>query len=121
MPSTKSRHKYTKNANSAKKTTNRMEEYNNMKKLLCSIILTMLIIFGAVNCLAAEEETYYIYKAVNFEDHNVGDLPRMFTYHLFSGTHDNDHAGYLTSTSNVEVVNIEKDGNSNNLAMQYTQ
>ncbi len=86
-----------------------------MKKIFCSMCLIVLMLFGAVNCLAAEED-YYIYKNNNFEDHEVGELPIPFSYHHFTSSYYRDRNETYTAEDCIEVVKIEKDGNADNQA-----
>ncbi len=91
-----------------------------MKKILCSMFLAALIIFGAANCLAAEQDAYLIYKNADFEDHNVGELPAGFAWHYRDGygfySQEEDR---ITALDNTEIVTIEKDGNSENKAIKF--
>lgn len=91
-----------------------------MKKILCSMFLAALIIFGATNCLAAEQDTYLIYKNADFEEHKVGELPAGFAWHYSDGygfySQEEDR---ITALNNTEIVTIEKDGNGENKAIKF--
>ncbi len=97
-----------------------------MKKIFFSMLLVMMVVFGAVNCIAAEQDTYLIFKNANFDDHNVGDKPSTFVWHpcksevivIDSVFYDED-ALRLAAFNNTEVVKIEKDGNADNLAAKF--
>ncbi len=90
-----------------------------MKKIICSILLTLIMICGAANCLAAEEETYYIYKNNNFDDFEVGDNPGVFTFHEISGNSGQEEIQYDTGFQNTKIVKLEKDGNPDNMAVRF--
>ncbi len=87
-----------------------------MKKLLCSMLLTLLIVFGAVNCLAAETEDYFIFQNYDFDDHRIGEYPKLFGYHHYDNGFYGERAQWATAHENAEIVKDEKDGNSDNLA-----
>ena len=97
-----------------------------MKKILFSMLLVMMIIFGTVNCLAAEQDSYLIYKNNNFDDHKVGDKPSAFVWHpclsevivVDSVFYDED-ALRLAAYNNTEIVKVEKGGNADNLAVKF--
>ncbi len=92
-----------------------------MKKILCSMFLAALIIFGATTCLAAEQDAYLIYKNAEFEDHKVGDVPAGFAWHYYDGYgFDSQEEDRITALENTEIVNIEKDGNSENQAIKFS-
>lgn len=86
-----------------------------MKKILCSMLLTLLIVFGAVNCLAAEEDLYMHYDT-DFEDQRVGEYPKLFGYHHYDYGFYGERAQWTTAFDAAEIVKLEKDGNSDNLA-----
>ncbi len=90
-----------------------------MKKILCSMFLAILMLCGAASCFAAEQDTYLIYSNEDFEDHRVGELPAAFNYHWYTGN------GFYAEEEmrreayyNTEVVELEKDGNSENKAVR---
>lgn len=90
------------------------------------MLLVMMIIFGTVNCLAAEQDSYLIYKNNNFDDHKVGDKPSAFVWHpclsevivVDSVFYDED-ALRLAAYNNTEIVKVEKGGNADNLAVKF--
>jgi len=97
-----------------------------MKKTLYPLLLVLLLIFGATNCLAAEEDTYLIYKNSSFEDHKIGDKPSAFIYHpckseviVVDSVFYVEDALRLEAYNNTEIVKVEKDGNANNLAVKF--
>ena len=89
------------------------------KKILCSILLALLIIFGAANCLAAEEQDYFIYKNANFEDHRLGELTKLFGWHEYVYGFYGEQAQVYGAYDVSEIVNVEKDGNSDNKVVKF--
>ncbi len=97
-----------------------------MRKILFSMLLIMMVIFGTVNCIAAEQDTYLILKNANFDDHNVGDKPSAFVWHpckaeviVIDSVFYDEEALRLAAYNNTEIVKIEKDGNADNLAAKF--
>ncbi len=91
-----------------------------MKKILCSIFLVVLMLLGAANCIAAEEETYLIYRNNDFEDHKVGETPRPFVWHYYDGYgFYSQEEARVTAIENVEIVTLAKDGNTSNKAVKF--
>jgi len=96
-----------------------------MKKIFYFLIFVLLMLFGATNCLAAEE-TYLIHKNQSFDQHKVGDKPSAFVWHpckseyivVDSVFYDEDVLR-LAAYNNTEIVKVEKDGNVDNLAAKF--
>ncbi len=91
-----------------------------MKKILCSMFLAALTIFGATTCLAEEQDAYLIYVNNDFEDHSVGEDPNAFAWHYYDGygfySQEEDR---ITAIDNTEIVTLAKDGNSSNKAIKF--
>ncbi len=86
------------------------------KKILCSLLLTLLITLCAVISTAAETEDYYIWQNYDFDDHRVGEYPKLFGYHHYDYGFYGERAQWKTAHENAEIVKDAKDGNSDNLA-----
>ncbi len=65
------------------------------------------------------DESPLIYKNNDFEDHEVGDLPNAFVYHWLTGNgFYAEEEMRIDAYNNVKIVNIEKDGNTGNQAVE---
>ena len=90
-----------------------------MKKTIYSLLLAGLMLLGATSCLAAEENSYIIYKNNDFEDHRVGEVPGSFIYHWSQGMGFYDEEEMrLEAIKDIRIVNLEKDGNADNKAVR---
>ena len=93
-----------------------------MKKILCSMLLALLMVFGAVGCFAAEAEAEdtYIYMNYDFDDHREGEFPKLFGYHHYDYGFYGERAQWKTALDSAAVATkIEKDGNSDNIAAKF--
>lgn len=91
-----------------------------MKKILCSMLLVLLIIISTVTCCLAAEDDYFIYRYSLFDEHKVGEKPSAFVYHPYNYNYPVEWEHMIVARENTEIVQLEKDGNSDNLAVKIS-
>lgn len=87
-----------------------------MKKILCSVLFSLAVLFAFVNCTIAADEPLLIHKDQNFDTHRVGEKPSAFDWHNYNYYPEIELPRIAASRDNSEVVKVEKNGNSENLA-----